>query len=72
MGTRLKWRIQEDRKTSRKSKKDKVISFLLLNAAVEKQIYDTNILKLKDFIMLQNILIVKECLSENALGSSPL
>ena len=28
-----------------------------------------NILKLKDFIMLQNILFVKDCLSENALGS---
>ena len=28
-----------------------------------------NILKLKDFTMLQNILFVKDCLSENALGS---
>ena len=28
-----------------------------------------NILKLKDFIMLQNILFVKDCLSENAPGS---
>ena len=28
-----------------------------------------NILKLKDFIMLQIILFVKDCLSENALGS---
>ena len=28
-----------------------------------------NILKLKDFIMLQNILFVKDCLSENASGS---
>ena len=28
-----------------------------------------NILKLKDFNMFQNILFVKDCLSENALGS---
>ena len=34
-----------------------------------KNMYEMNILKLKDFIMLQNILFVKDCLSENALGS---
>ena len=28
-----------------------------------------NILQLKYFIMLQNILFVKDCLNENALGS---
>ena len=28
-----------------------------------------SILKLKDFTMLQNILFVKDCLGENALGS---
>ena len=28
-----------------------------------------NLLKLKDFIMLQNILFVKDCLSENVPGS---
>ena len=47
----------------------RIISFLPLNATVEKQMYEMNILKLKDFIMLQNILFVKDCLSENALGS---
>ena len=31
--------------------------------------YEMNILKLKDFIMHQNILFVKDCLIENALGS---
>ena len=35
----------------------RIINFLSLNAPVEK---------LKDFIMLQNILFVKACLSENA------
>ena len=47
----------------------RIISFLPLNAPVEKQIYEMNILKLKDFIMLQNILFVKDCLSENTPGS---
>ena len=37
--------------------------------APKKQMYETNILKLKDFIMLQNILFVKDCQSENAPGS---
>ena len=46
-----------------------IINFLPLNAPVEKQIYEMNILKLKDFIMLQSILFVKDCLSENAPGS---
>ena len=31
--------------------------------------YEMNILKLKDFVMLQNILFVNEYLSENAPGS---
>ena len=47
----------------------RIISFLPLNATVEKQMYKTNILKLKDFIILQNILFVKDCLTENGLGS---
>ena len=35
-----------------------------------KNMYEMNILKLKDFIMLHNILYVKDCyLSENTLGS---
>ena len=41
----------------------RIVNFLPLNATVEKQMYEMNILKLKDFIMLQNIL------TENALGS---
>ena len=46
-----------------------IISFLRLNAVVEKQMYEMNILKLiKDFMMLQNILFVRDCLSENALA----
>ena len=45
-----------------------IISFLSLNTTVEKQMYEINILKLKDFIMLQNILFVKDCFSENAPG----
>ena len=47
----------------------RVISFLPLNATVEKLMYEKNILKLKDFGMLQNILFVKDCLSGNSLGS---
>ena len=48
-------RIQEDRKTSRKSNKDN--KFSPLNVTVEKQIYEMSILKLKlkDFIMPQKI-----------------
>ena len=34
-----------------------------------KNMYEMNTLKLKDFIMLQNILFLKDCLSENAPGS---
>ena len=44
----------------------KAINFLRLNAPVEKQKYETNILKLKDFIMFQNILFAKGCLNGNA------
>ena len=47
----------------------KIIIFLPLNVPVEKQMYEMNILKLKDFIMLQNIVFVKDCGSENASGS---
>ena len=43
----------------------RITNFLPLHAPVEKQMYEMNIIKLKDFIMLQNILFVKECLSEN-------
>ena len=44
----------------------RILSFLPLNATVEKQMYKMSILKLKDFTMLQNILFVKDCLGENA------
>ena len=47
----------------------RIINFLPLNAPVEKQVYEKNILKLKGFIMLQKILFVKDYLSENAPGS---
>ena len=46
-----------------------IINFLPLNAPVEKQNYQMNILKLKDFIMLRNILFVKGCLNGNSPGS---
>ena len=42
----------------------RIINFLPLNAPVEKQIYEMNILKLKDFLMLQNILAICKRLSE--------
>ena len=45
---------QNDIKTSRKA------------IAVEKQMYEMNILKLKDSFMLQNILLVKDYISEKA------
>ena len=44
----------------------RIINFLPLNAPVEKQKYEMNKLKLKDFIMLRNILLVKEYLDGNA------
>ena len=47
----------------------RIINFVPLNAPVEKQMYEMNILKLKCFILPQNVLFVKVCLSENAPGS---
>ena len=47
----------------------RITNLLPLNAAVEKQKYEMNIVKLQDFIMLPNILFVKDCLNENARGS---
>ena len=47
----------------------RIINFRHLNAPVDKQKYELNILKLKDFIMLRNILFVKGCLNGNAPGS---
>ena len=46
----------------------RILNFLPLNAPFEKQKYEMNILKLKVFIMLRNILFVKDCLNENAPG----
>ena len=45
----------------------RIINFLPLNTPVEK--HEMNILKLKAFIMLRNILFVKGCLNGNAPGS---
>ena len=61
-------------KNSRRQKKlqgkaIRIVNFLSLNAPVEKQMYKMSIPKLKDFIMLQNILFVKDCLSENTRES---
>ena len=47
----------------------RMINFLSLNATVKKQMYEMNILKLKEFIMLEKILFVKDCFSGNVLGS---
>ena len=47
----------------------RITNFLPFNAAVEKQKYEMSIVKLQDFIMLPNILFVKDCLNENAPGS---
>ena len=48
----------------------RIINFLPVNATVEKQMHEMNIIKLKDFIMLHLISIckqVKDCLNQNAL-----
>ena len=47
----------------------RITNFLPLNAPVEKQKYEMNILKLQDFINLWNMLFVTGCLNENAPGS---
>ena len=73
LGTSEKKEKQSSTKSSCRAKLQqkaiKIINFLPLNDAVEKQMYEVNILKLRDFIMLQNILFVKDCLSENSPGS---
>ena len=50
-------------------KEIRVTDFLPLNFPVEKQMYEINILELRNFIMLQNILFMKDFLRENAAGS---
>ena len=47
----------------------KIINFVPLKAPVEKDKCEMNILILKDFIMLVNILFEKGCLNGNAPGS---
>ena len=47
----------------------RIINLLPLNAPVEKWKYEMNILKLKDFIMLRNILFVKGYPNRNPPGS---
>ena len=43
----------------------RTINFVPLIDPVEKQMYKMNILKLQDFVKLQNILLVKNYLSQN-------
>ena len=67
MGTRSN---EEFKKTEKLQEKAiRIINFFHLNPQVEKQMYEMNILKLKDLIMLQSIFFVKDYLSENAPGS---
>ena len=47
----------------------RIINFPHLNAPIDKQKYELNILKIKDFIMLRNILFVKGWLNKNKPGS---
>ena len=47
----------------------RTINFVPLIDPVEKQMYKMNILKLQDFVMLQNILLVKNYLSQNDPGN---
>ena len=47
----------------------RIMNLIPWNAPVEKQVDEMNILKLKDFIMLQNIFFLRDCLSENVPGS---
>ena len=46
-----------------------IINFFPLNTPIEKQMNEMYILKLQDFIKLQNVLLVKDCLNVNAPGS---
>ena len=63
---KTKLKIYENRKSPRKS--NRIIDFLLLTS--KKQMYEMNALKLNCFIILQNILFVKDCLSKSTPGSS--
>ena len=47
----------------------RIIKFLPNNAPVSKEMHKLRILKLKDFITLQNILFAYDCLEEKAVKS---
>ena len=47
----------------------RIIKFSPNNAPVSKEVHELRILKLKDFITLQNILFVYDCLEEERMGS---
>ena len=47
----------------------RIIKFLPNNAPVSKEMHKLRILKLKDFITLQNILFVYDCLEEERMKS---
>ena len=47
----------------------RIIKFLSNNAPVSKEMHKLKILKLKDFITLQNILFVYDCLEEERMKS---
>ena len=47
----------------------RIIKFLPNNAPVSKEVHKLRILKLKDFITLQNILFVYDCLEEERMES---
>ena len=47
----------------------RIIKFLPNNAPVSKEMHKLRILKLKDFITLQNVLFVYDCLEEERMKS---
>ena len=47
----------------------RIINFLPNNAPVSKEMHKLRILKLKDFITLQNVLFVYDCLEEERMKS---
>ena len=64
-----KIKIKNSRRYKNIEKAIRITNFLPLDDPVEKNMYEMNTIKPKDFIMLQNILHVKDCLSENSPGS---
>ena len=47
----------------------RIIKFSPNNAPVSKEVHELRILKLKDFITIQNILFVYDCLEEERMES---